>query len=109
MSDDTLKVRKRIANTLLNVKHHNHAEIKFTADYKRIEINFDRMYMSDFELEWCDTMKHYRVYILIAYTGKVKERAGFPICVLKDGNSACEFVTMYNFLVHNRANQRQKD
>ena len=106
MEDESFKTRKRICNTLLNAKHHHHASIVRTQDLKRIVLHFDREYMADFDLEWCEVKQHFRVYICVASTGKEKARSGYPICVIKNGATACEFISMYNFLVINRAGQR---
>ena len=79
---------------------------KERGDLSKIAVKHDQSYVPDFELEWCSTKNHYRVYILQANTNEPKYRRGFSIAVISGPLAAVEFVAMYKFLHKHRANNK---
>lgn len=71
-----------------------------------VEVKTKYTHVSDYRLEWCDSKGHYRVYILVAdeFGNKVKPK--YSSMTIRDGVVASGFVTMFEFLIRNRANQK---
>ena len=75
-------------------------------DIKSITIMHEQMFVPDFRMEWCSIKKHFRVYIYVASKTHGKEYTGYSICTIGSGLVAVGFVTLYSFLVKNRANNK---
>lgn len=100
----------RIANVLRSLECINKVTVTRSEKdgvIQEIFIHHQQMYIPDFQLKWCPTKQHYRVYILVASTAKDKENAGYCICVLQSSLAATGFCTLYNFLHSHRANNKE--
>lgn len=95
---------------LMNLRNLPKTNVKYEkdgADIKVINITHEQQYVPDFRLEWCNTKKHFRVYILIADRERDKTNAGYCICTIGTGLGAVGFAGLYTFLHKHRANNKE--
>lgn len=105
---ESTKLQSRIYNVIKVLAGLNKTTIirKEIVDYSRFTIEHPQAYVPDFDFEWCDSKKHYRVYIHQAFTNEAKRRRGYCIAVINGPLAATEFVQMYKFLHKHRANNK---
>lgn len=113
MTDDIrfseqLKTRKRIYNTIANLKALPKVKIyNFSDTFDSFEIHHDLEFVPNFSFSWCPASEHYRVSIIIANRESPKRDVGYCICTIKNGLAAMGFGTLYTFLHKHRANNKQ--
>lgn len=81
-------------------------ELKSEGDYYRFSVTNEQAYVPDFEFEWSEHKKHYRVYIHTASPNEEKKRRGYCIATINGPLAATDFIQMYRFLERHRANNR---
>lgn len=81
-------------------------ELKTEGDYYRFSITNEQVYVPDFEFEWSEAKKYYRVYIHTASVNEEKKRRGYCIATINGPLAATDFVQMYRFLERHRPNNR---
>ena len=78
-------------------------------DINAITISHENKFVPDFELEWCPSKKHFRVYILVGERTGEKKRAPYSILVISSRLEAAKFIDFYGFICRNRANNRESE
>jgi len=97
------KTQHRIFNIVTNLVQLPKTRIVRNKGLDDFTVASDYEYVPDFNFAWCTNKKRYKLYILVGYTDREKDHAGYCICTVGSGLVATGFAMVYSFLHKNRA------
>ena len=98
--------QRRIYNIVSNLRELPKVSVLQDNGYESFYVRHEQIFVPDFKFEWCPQKEHFRVYIFVANRNSVKSNAGYTICNVNSGFTACGFNVLYGFLHKHRSNKK---